>query len=640
MPDVVSTVSTPLIVDGDAMKRMEEVEYLLEFIERSDRYRQMFVPIWDEVLANYLVTPYGSAGAGLMWTRSGEARVPYRNTGKRKRVRSVLKDPETHQVIETVTAQAIGLLLGGRDYITAVPLGVDDYEKARLLARLIQAVMESPGVWRTHYQLFKDAFLFGTAILKIGWETRARKQFVRGRGGKLKPEDVVYRDRPLQRIVDHYNFYPDPTGTRINEDMVGVAERFQITFREALRLSEPGPNGEPPVYDKAMVDLAIRNRLHQNEKAKKGGYNRKDERFPNLPKELPRSMEMLDGFDYYGESPVPRSDGMSNRVMTLLNGINVRSRGNQFIDGEKPYVEVAVNPISGRFYGLGVGEVVRFLQDSTDHLLMTMTDASNLAVNSPLLVGGGFGGNPQELQERAPNSLIHVNDVKQVEPVPVDIGVLDFAMRELGRRKMSMREASGATNPLQSIPTSDRATATEVSELVRLASQRVEHMVLLIERDAYPRIGRMIHARLRQFLPEGGAVATMAGEPFEVPLEAVDIEADIRFTGSRQAGSRFQKAATYRTMAETLGTDAGMQLALLYPEVLVRWFRDGAEITDAEEIIGKATERALAMEKLQVAEGASSAGAGGRGGSPPNPNDEEAFGTESGETEREGEALA
>jgi len=161
---------------------------------------------------------------------------------------------------------------------------------------------------------------------------------------------------------------------------------------------------------------------------------------------------------------------------------------------------------------------------------------------------------------------------------------------------------------------------------------------LLIERDAYPRIGKMLHSRLRQFLPEGGAVATLAGEQFEVPFEAVDVDADVRFTGSRQAGSRFQKAATYRSMAQVLGTPGGMQLMMLAPEVLIRWFRDGAEVTDAEDIVKKMTERALAMQKLQMA--AQAAPTGTEGGSSGPGSAEESFGTETGETERDGQAIS
>jgi hypothetical protein len=638
MPEPVSTVSAPAIIDGDIMRRMDEMAYVLDFIERSDRYRQRFVPIWDEVLANYLVVPYGATANGLIDMKSGRGMLPYRNTGRRGR--SILKDPETHQVIETITAQAIGLLLGGRDYITATAAGKDDYDKARLLARLLQAIMEGPGVWATHYQLFKDAFLFGIAILKIGWETRSRKQYVK-RGTKMVLEDVIYRDRPLQQIVDHYNFYPDPTGTRINTNMIGVAERFQITFRDAMRLTEPGQNGEPPVYDKMYVTRAIRAKMDEIDKARKRQTSEGSRRFPDSPMELPEQMELLDGFDYYGESPVKRSD-TSNRVITLLNGFPVRTRPNMFIDGEKPYIEVAINPIGGRFYGLGMGEVIRFLQDAADHMLMAFNDATDLAVNSPLLVGQGWGGNDQELKAREPNSLIFCTDPKAVQNVPVDLGVLEFAAQELLRRKLSMREATGATNPLQAIGGPTEKTATETSELVRLASQRVESAVLLQERDTYPRIARMLHSRLKQFLPDGGAVASLAGEQFDVPYDAINIDADIRFSGSRQAGSRFQKFSTYRTMAQVLGSPAGMQMALLFPEILVRMFRDGAEVADAEEIVKRASERALAMKKMEFAAqngGASQPGGGGEG-SPSAANQEETFGTEAGETERDGQAIS
>jgi hypothetical protein len=81
-----------------------------------------------------------------------------------------------------------------------------------------------------------------------------------------------------------------------------------------------------------------------------------------------------------------------------------------------------------------------------------------------------------------------------------------------------------------------------------------------------------------------------------------------------------------------------MQLALLYPEVLVRWFRDGAEVTDAEDIIKRATERALAMKKLELASGAAPAGMEGEAGGPGTA--EESFGTEAGQTERDGSALS
>lgn len=607
-------------------QRLDETAYMLDFTERSARsFHDPYQGIWQEVLDNYLVVPYG-ADVRSIQTYSAAGSSTQGRLERGRSGRSRLKDPETHQIVETITSQAIGLLLGQRDYISAIPKSPDSYDRARMIGNLLMAFFEQPGIWTTHYQIFKDAFLFGTAILEIGWETRTRLQY--GPGSK-KPQEVTYRDQCLHRPVDIWNFYPDPSGTSIQRDMVGVAKKFDITMQEARRLAQPGPNGEPGVYDAADVEEAIR--LYKERQA------RNEERFPNISKQMPKLMEKMCGLEYWGESPIRASDGMSNRVITLLNGYRVRSRGNVYWDGNIPFKEVKVNPVAGRFPGLAPAEVIRFLQDSADNMLMVLNDAADLAVRGPLLVGAAFGGNPDQLRERALGDLIQCSDPKMVAPLPVDLNAIQFAAMDLLRRKMSMREASGATNPLQAIGGPVEKTATETSELVRLASQRVEQMVLLIEKDTYPWIGKTTHSRMRQFIDADTIYASLGEGVIEMSLEDIDLDADIRFTGSRHTGSRFQKSVTYRQMAETLGSERGQNLALLAPEILVRWFRDGAaDVTDAERIVQNMTQRALALKKLELM-----AMGGGGGGSVPmeRPEADESFGTAAGQTEREGEAV-
>jgi hypothetical protein len=185
------------------------------------------------------------------------------------------------------------------------------------------------------------------------------------------------------------------------------------------------------------------------------------------------------------------------------------------------------------------------------------------------------------------------------------------------------------TNPLQSIPSSDRATATEVSELSRLASQRVDVMVRLMERDSMPILGRLIHSRLRQFLPPGSdAIAVLNGEPIKIPFEAINVDADVRFGGSRLFASKFQQAAQMREFLSILGQFP--VLLVTAPEIIVRYGRDILGIEDAEVIVVKmAVRQAQMMQQQQEAEAAAAA-----------PAQEQAFGTEAGETEREGQRLA
>lgn len=610
MPDPQSTiVGFPMILT-ERIRQMEETEFVLDFIERSMTYREPFIPIWDEVQDNYMVVPFGGSPIDAIGALLG-----LRTTGVLRKVTdsvSRLKDPETHQVIETLTSQALGLLLGAANYIQAIPIGIDDPEKARLISRLLQAVFDQPGMFRTHYELFKEAFLYGTAIIEIGWETRERMQAVQKplidpltgayQGHAVEQDSIIYRDRVLMRRVGLRDFFPDPSGTRIHEDMQGVAKRFRISKWQLRALRDAG------VYDREPVNRLFQ-MLSNNVRAPQR-YG--DNPFPRLADIMPPNKYGLStGFEFWGEVPFDRPGGR-NRVITLVNGQWVRGRPNAFLDGDIPMKEIVVNPVGGRFYGLGPAEVIRFLQDSTDNFLMLFTDAGDLAVRSPLLVGQAFGGDPERLRMRRTNDAIPCRNPEAVKPVPMDMGPVDFAAREMARRIMRMREASGATNPLQAIPADQEKTATETNELIRLATQRVQTGVQLIERDDYPWIGRTVHSRIRQFA-EADIVTTLAGDKFSVSLDQIDIDADVRFVGSQQGGTPYQITAGMTAAIDTLAQVPPWMLQA-FPDLFVRLFRDGLRIPDAERIVDEAVKMA-SIQSAQEAAGA--AGKSGRSGSAP-----------------------
>ena len=601
--DIVSTASAPDEQRASFLRdrqRIKEADFVLQFVEKSRAYREPNLEVWNEVLQNYLVAPASNRQAQPRIGSRQFATSPALRT--RNPGRSVLKDPETNQIIDTLAAQGIGLLMPSMDYIQAMPIGFDDTQKARFLGRLLQGILQSPGTYRTNFTTFKDGFIFGTAILEIGWETRSRIQVVNEPvfdketgfliGQKPGVGEVVYRDAPLIRQKDIFDFYPDPSGTRIQEDMLGVAHKFRVSKQEALRLGHAG------VYSLNQVREAVRRGADDKQKTSE------EKRFEDIDRETHEDYGMLTGFEFWGETPFRPSDGARNRVITILNGVHVRSHINPYLDGNIPFKEVILNPIAGRFYGLGVGEVIRFLQDSTDHLLMLYTDAADLAVRNVLMVGQGFNGDVRRLARRVPNDVIPVGNPDAVKPLEIDLNALAFSAQELQRRKQNMREASGATNPLQAIPSgSDRQTATEVNELVRLASQKVELMVQLVEKDTYPWVGRTIHSRIRQFLSEERE-ELLAGERFPVTLDDVDFDADIRFVGARQAQSKFQKAASLKEALNVLGTNP--TVIPILRDVVVRYFRDGLDIQDAEQIVDSAIqviqqqqERAIQLQQEQ-----------------------------------------
>lgn len=606
----------------------DALRYVLEFVEKSEQSasRRHFIEVADEVLANYMVSfdNYGASSTYAWNWNSRTMGTPTRTPGLRGRINtgSRLKDPETHQIVETLCAQACGLALGQRDYIQAVPIGMDDPEKARLLSRLLMGVLEGPNVYMSNYLGFKDSFIFGTAIMELGWEHCERAQMT-----PAGPQRLVYRDGPLLRNVDIYDFYPDPAGTRIQQDMVGVAKRFRITRAHARELAQQG------VYDANTTELVVRRSNKTSETSKSGS----DSRFPGETRSVPRDTGYLEGFEYWGQVPYATADGADNRVITVLEGEVVRDSINPYFDGGIPFKEIVVNPIAGRFYGLGPAEVIRFLQDEADHRLMTVNDAMDMATRGALLMGAAFGGDPNRLKMRSPMDIIPCANPEAVLPVPIDLNALQLAAGDLMAQKQRMRESSGASNPMQAIGGSDRQTATEISTLTQMASQRIELMVQIYERDYLSWLGRGIHYRVRQY-GSPRMVATLEGEPFAVRLEDIDYDADVRFVGSIHAKSKMQRAAEYQQALTVL---ADPELVSMFPKVVMDYLRDTLDFKDAPIIVQQALQSIqmkMLMETVQNVAAGQESQKPGKASKPA--NKEENMGTAAGQTEKQGAAVS
>lgn len=595
MPE--STVGAPLVGDLDSFAAHEEREFFLDFLQASDRKREPHLQALDEVWENYLVALPGQSGRPFLWPRS-TGNVPSTFTTQQTR----LKDPETHQAVESMTAQAMGLLFGAPEYVTTRPVGRgQDYDKARGLNRVIQGFMERPGEFLVDQQTIKTAFILGTAYQEIGYETRSRLQYVVvpvmddmgiPRGRRIVPMDVIYRDRPLRRNIDPYDAYPDPNGTRIHVDMRGFAKRFEVYPEEALALSEP-QSGQPPVYNRMAVMRAIQ-RSSDARGIHDSSFHRRADALGFRRGEQSRFMKKLVGFEYHGDSPIRRRDGFTRRTLTLLNGEMVRSHGLVYLGGRIPVKEFVLNPVPGRHWGLSPAEVIRFIQDVLDANLILTTDMMINSLYGPLLVGRGFGGDREALRNRHLRQLIEVSDPKKIAPVPIDYNAMVQAGVQYANLKQVAREATGASDPMQGIPTGGRPTATQISELTRVASQKVEAMIMPIERDDFPWIGETILDRFRQFMGDDSDVfMRFAGETFGFTLDEVDRDVDVKFVGSRFAMSNFQKGAAFREAIQTIA--AGTQLIPIMPDLFIRYLRDALMIGDAEQLVAKAMMAATAL---------------------------------------------
>jgi len=598
MSERVSTASAPALL-LEKHQKSKILEFALDCVEKSQSLNDQFSSIWNENLDNYLVRPVSDSTYPKLGMRSPRGASQGALRGRRTQDgQSVMKAPTIHDIIENMAGQGIGLLMPTLDFIEAVPIGKDDPEKARTVQRHLQSVLRMQGIYRTNQMTFKDAFIIGTGIIEIGWETRTRMQMTEVPvideetgfviGSNYEPREVTFRDLPLFQQIDRFDFYPDPSGTRIQENMGYCGKRFRIPQSAAMGLARAG------VWWKDAVEAAIKHEGEPSETRRAGSVHR----FMELRKEAPSAFGTQNGVEIWANLPWRPPDGVRNKVITVLNGELVRSRMNPHADGNFPMKEIVLNPVAGRFDGISPAETMRFLQDSLDNLLMVFNDMADISARNILLAGLGAGIDPLRLRKRIPGDVIPCNNPDMIKPVPYDVNAMAVAASEIVRREAQMYKSSGATDP-QMIADVDRASATQINQVVRLSSQRVQLMTQLTERDDWPWVGRTLLSRLRQYL-DRGRQAIVAGEILPIPLNEIDMQADIRFVGSRFAESQFQTNAKYREVVNVIGTNP--QALLLIPDIITRWFRDGLEIMDAEQIVDEAQQRFLALQQAQAAQ--------------------------------------
>jgi hypothetical protein len=551
------------------------------FISHSKRFKDQHIERWREVLANFIVDPddYPVGSVTSPYSKGRE--------GQRRHSGIVLKDAETHKAIMTYASRLVLTVLGDPrgEYIRAQPTGWEDAgPKADTVTKLLRYSFALPGVFRTMVEAVVEMLLFGTAIIEIPWRYQEREQLVRGvqsfdgiTTDTFTRQRVVAYDDPTMTVVDHQDFYPDPSQYRI-EDMAGVAKGFDINALKAREMAEAG------IYTKSGVEEAVAAFGRQSGDSDSDKDTRQ-ERFRegiDLPEYTDEDGDFtpMRGIEYWGEVPwgsnrdqdVERA--ASRRVVTLLNGIVVRDDPYPLSDPDLPFRALVINPVCGRFYGVSPAEVIRYDQSLQDAIKILLAEAIIRSVHPPIAYDIDSEIDLNKLRRWTPDAPLGIRGG------PNAVGTLRYdgnvfnGFQQTAALKQSMQEASGALSVLQGqgLGTS-RASATEAGFAAQQSVNRPEMAAVLLERDAMPLIGKSFLRRYQQFLEDDADLARRVGElPQSVWIGDILGDFDIIFSGSRLAMSRQEKLQSYDRLISL--AQAIPQAALMLP-----WFQLLQQIT-------------------------------------------------------------
>ena len=535
---------------ADIPKKAEEkADFVMRFVAASDRALQQLRPRWEESLANYFVRPYGSIARGQRTDRP----LDFGFTSSTRR-RSILKDPESHQIVETYLAKLWLALFSGERVITASPVGIEDTGSGDVVSRLLEYVLSIPGHPRATYVWLKDALIFGTGVIFSNWDFR--EDFRDVRQVEVDPFLGIERDVTTTQLmtvyddprllnVDIMDFYPDP-GQHQMELMQGVARRFRISESDMLRLSK-----DNPTWDRAAVKRAI--------VAGKEDESSDKQTFDTI-KEIDQADEFDDfkpliGYEYHGEVPW-KVEGQEHRrqVLTVVNGELIRERNWILPSGRVPANDITIRPVNGRFHGFSPLEAAHRDQDFLDGLKMHIADAVNLATNPPHIYDKNAEVELGKLLAFNPNIPIGAMHTEAVKTLPYDPPI-GMAMAAYQMVKQQEREGSGAIGAVQGLGLgTKRFSATEAQFTAGEALDRPEMMASLMEQNDLPGFGQSLFGLYQKFLREPEEIALRVGEhPGPAGISSILGDFDIRFVGSRRQSNRGAKIASMERFVQAVG---------------------------------------------------------------------------------------
>lgn len=580
-----------------------EARWTMSFVADSDRSREPYKPIWEETLLNYLVRPY-SEGRTM-----GAVNYPYLTPSEQNRSTSgyaILKDPESHQIVESLTTEVLNTIFGDVNYLLTRPVGREDVQKSSTASRYIKAVLRQEGQYRSFVEWLKSGAIFGTGILEGYHDYRERDEYqysvIVDEAGQESVEEAIipgiandwYRLMPVQ-ILD---FFPDAGALRMAL-MLAAAKRFTTT-RAAAQAN--------PLYDQAAVSRAAMNRASSDAGESRDKAVTADLDRPARQKPHP-DFQPLTGYCYYGEVPYQHPDGHRRRRIEVLQGETVRSEP---YAGRIPFFEYTPVPLEGRFYGVAPLEVIRYDQDFADALKMLLADASARATHPPFEIDRNAQIQEARLRRFRTDVPIYTNRVGSIMSVPYNPPLQPgFAM--YSGLKTQMREGSGALAPIQGLGLGvNRASATEAAGTFSKAGGRVEGMAKLLEREYLPPIGQHILAMGRRFVESTEDLARRIGEdPQFVRLADIHEEYDVEFIGSRIEGSKQQRIAAYRDVF-AVGANPYAAALVPWPEVIRAYFEE-LGLHEAAASIGAA---AVQQTMLANAQGPNAAAGNNNGTTP------------------------
>lgn len=436
--------------------------------------------------------------------------------------------PYVFNIVENAFPKIVKSLFSVRPYIPYLPVNANDEassKKAENMTKLVEWELDNKMKGRLVYnEILRNTCIYGTAISKQTWKLEERPVVKRAeivgyqtdevtgmtvQVSSMQPvetTEIVY-DAPYMQNVPLENFFYDPYGTDI-DNCEYVIHRYWLPMHKLVEMAE---SDQLDISSKELKEkLSPRGRAGDKDTSKQTMIHRGTK--PNRSNDV----EVLE----YWTNDV-KCIVLDETVVGLVTP-------NPYWHRRKPFTKWECVPVSGEFYGIGIVEMCRQLQEELNTTRNQRVDNVSYALNRMYTILRTANIDTTQLKSR-PNGFIEVDDHNDIKEIPV-YEVKDSAYTEETVIKNDMDVTSGVYNYTRGEPADRRETATTASILAQAGNDRFESQVLQIGWGGFSDSALQLAWLNRQYITMDTEIAVVGddGKQASVMINQDDIDVDLQ----------------------------------------------------------------------------------------------------------------
>lgn len=457
MPHGVNT-----LIEGTDENQRQLFQYMKSLIDQAEEERRVHEDLWQENFNNY---------------NSVSNRMFYQG-------RANLHVPISNEMVETLVVRIKNSIFGTFPNFSVVPKGdtPEQLDDAMISESWLAWDLKKMRFKKKTGAIFRIGEIVGVTIGKLWWRHEESKRIqltekvvdvIDPETKKTIPNDMVEGENIKDIVVTEKEVnvvdYDGNEVTVINPWSVWVDEltpdndiqKSRFVLHRDMKTFEDLKNlyGDDMPDDFLESGEATLEENDQNVKRSTGSDAENEEKLD--PKMRLFQHDEL-WFDWNFDNDVGPAQLIHRNSVGVIVGDRqlVRAQKNPFWHGKKPFMSYAPVPNPVNFYSQASSHHTRKLQYEINDTRNQSMDLRSRSLNMMFLVGRAAGIKDKQIVIRQ-GGIIRANDIRQVQPLPIQTQALSAAREVELQAEDNMRSVSGATRALQGTPLSTVRSATE-----------------------------------------------------------------------------------------------------------------------------------------------------------------------------------